>query len=401
MAARYMPPHLRHNSSQGDGDNGKTATKAGRSVADRNTYTVHEIHKHFWPDGRFSDDESKRNVLDDDHGAFEAKESTTKPKLRNVAGRDDEVSETSTTDDPAAEPLDANKHTASTARERGTLNDSAEKPNELAYIVLYPGANPRWESDGIIFVKTSLDFLELVAAEKPPTVEGAQEKGNEEELGHDGGGEAKEQKGGRRLKVDGSSPFEHHRSSPDEEKTSADKRPFEPKFHRTSSTTETTIATSAGDAAEAAAAAARLAIPVFSPSDPFSSRRNMNFIFAGYFRIERGDFPAPQSPELVSMLRQKWPERTTADGRVKGKERGAADWADSLRRRWAVVKFVRDTEAEKARGRLQLRWREKREGGKIKWVNFDEMEGKEAEEGMKEGRTVNDILKDLRMRDKR
>ena len=40
-----------------------------------------------------------------------------------------------------------------------TLHDSAERRDKLAYVKLFWDANPRWEADKIIFVKTSLFFL--------------------------------------------------------------------------------------------------------------------------------------------------------------------------------------------------------------------------------------------------
>ncbi|EME89433.1 uncharacterized protein MYCFIDRAFT_76770 [Pseudocercospora fijiensis CIRAD86] len=42
---------------------------------------------------------------------------------------------------------------------RGTLNDSAATPGRPSYIVLFAGANPRWDDDHIIFTKSSLDLL--------------------------------------------------------------------------------------------------------------------------------------------------------------------------------------------------------------------------------------------------
>ena len=42
---------------------------------------------------------------------------------------------------------------------QGTLNPSAVKPDSVQFIVLYSGANPRWRSDRIIFVKTNLSLL--------------------------------------------------------------------------------------------------------------------------------------------------------------------------------------------------------------------------------------------------
>ena len=46
-----------------------------------------------------------------------------------------------------------------------TLHDAASSPGQLAYILLFHLANPRWESDRIIFTKSSLDLLPLDRAE--------------------------------------------------------------------------------------------------------------------------------------------------------------------------------------------------------------------------------------------
>lgn len=40
-----------------------------------------------------------------------------------------------------------------------TLNGSAAEPDRLKYVVLFAGANPRWASDGIIFVKSCIHLL--------------------------------------------------------------------------------------------------------------------------------------------------------------------------------------------------------------------------------------------------
>ncbi|KAK5685038.1 hypothetical protein LTS10_003113 [Elasticomyces elasticus] len=46
-----------------------------------------------------------------------------------------------------------------------TLHDSAATPGQLAYLLLFEGANPRWDSDKIVFTKSALDML-------PPATDG-------------------------------------------------------------------------------------------------------------------------------------------------------------------------------------------------------------------------------------
>ncbi|KAF7189749.1 hypothetical protein HII31_08856 [Pseudocercospora fuligena] len=57
---------------------------------------------------------------------------------------------------------------------RGTLNDSAATPGQLSYVVLFTGANPRWENDHIIFTKSSLDLLPAPSDEKESAEGGAE-----------------------------------------------------------------------------------------------------------------------------------------------------------------------------------------------------------------------------------
>ena len=40
-----------------------------------------------------------------------------------------------------------------------TLHASASSPDSLAFVLLFPGANPRWATDHILFVKSNLDLI--------------------------------------------------------------------------------------------------------------------------------------------------------------------------------------------------------------------------------------------------
>lgn len=42
-----------------------------------------------------------------------------------------------------------------------TLHAALANPSTLSHILLFPGANPRWHPDKIIFVKSNLDLLPL------------------------------------------------------------------------------------------------------------------------------------------------------------------------------------------------------------------------------------------------
>ena len=43
--------------------------------------------------------------------------------------------------------------------QHSTLNDSLEEQGSLTHVLLFHGANPRWLSDRIIFVKSNLEIL--------------------------------------------------------------------------------------------------------------------------------------------------------------------------------------------------------------------------------------------------
>lgn len=50
-----------------------------------------------------------------------------------------------------------------------TLHGSRARPKQLVYVMLYYDANPRWESDGIIFTKSSLELLPGYATDASST----------------------------------------------------------------------------------------------------------------------------------------------------------------------------------------------------------------------------------------
>lgn len=161
-----------------------------------------------------------------------------------------------------------------------TLHDSAQTPGTLAYVLLFKGANPRW-NEGIIFTKSNLDLLPTdISSESASETPATQSKEN------------------------------------DKSKDSKEK----PDLNSTRSSN---------------------AIAVFKQLSDVRSATVRNFTFDGWYRISRLEFLEPNSEKLVRMLEQKW-SYTTSKGQVRQKQRAREGWTQSLSFRWAVVKLEKD-----------------------------------------------------------
>ena len=187
------------------------------------------------------------------------------------------------------------------ATTKSTLNSSTEQPDRLAYVMLFKDANPRWQSDSIIFAKTNISFL--------PGYEDAykQEKATED------------------------SASEHpqsYNSTATNFAESQDIPPYNAKIPETLAL-----------------------IPVFDQILRHGPSGG-NFRFVGFHRIERITFLYPHSRELVRMLGQKWDIRDKY-GRQKNVQRDKSAWQGNLRTRWAVIKMEKVEMGEKE-GKLEI-----------------------------------------------
>lgn len=166
-----------------------------------------------------------------------------------------------------------------------TLHASASTPDKASFALLWVEANPRWDKERIIFVKTNLHLLPLIS--------------------------------------------DSHENDEDEATTSAHQRSAE-----------------TGD---------DLPKPIafFKQTHRRQAGSARAFSFAGWYQVEKVEFLAPNSPDLIRMLEQKckvsgqhgWPPKNG---------RHALWWKKSLRHRWAVVKLVEDIEALKQRGKPDI-----------------------------------------------
>lgn len=195
-----------------------------------------------------------------------------------------------------------------------TLHGSAENPDALAFIMLFHGANPKWASDHIIFVKSNLDLLPAI--QKPQTDTAAELSTSTP-----------------------SSNDENLNSSATQSSTTSPSEPF-PETHK----------------------------PFAVFEQPFRGQKDRGFRFMGFFHISRLELLEPNSEALVRMLQKKW-EVVDRYGHVKQRTRDKKGWEESMGHKWAVVKMELDDEETKKRGELAIERIEDEEGmddGKVR-----------------------------------
>ena len=175
---------------------------------------------------------------------------------------------------------------------RSTLNDSLESPDQLAYIMLFKDANPRWNSDGIIFAKTNISFLPGYAQ--------------------------------------AFSNVPEHQNSTSVETEDKEKLSLGDKEGQKPGAYDSDIPEDSSP------------IPVFA-----EGMRKGSFLFTGWFRLQRISFLHPHSQDLVRMLAQKWDLRDKR-GRARDVRRDKEAWEKSLKLQWAVIK-MKQIEDEESR----------------------------------------------------
>lgn len=227
MGSRYVPPALRTGSNSAAAS--ASAKPSAPELPGSDLYSLHDIQHHYWPDQTTNEDS------------------------------------------------------------RRTLHDSAAFPERLSYVLLFERANPRWDSDGIVFTKSSLDLLPREAADDETTE---------------------------------ATPIEGEIST-------------------------TTLAKNAvSDDSPEAASNTHPPVAVYAQTTNMRSHTVRNFTFCGYFRIDKLTFLEPHSKELARMLEQKW-SVVDKRGNVRPRQRSTEAWEESMGLRWAVVKFKKDESANK------------------------------------------------------
>ncbi|KAK4899687.1 hypothetical protein LTR27_002953 [Elasticomyces elasticus] len=218
-----------------------------------------------------------------------------------------------------------------------TLHDSAATPGQLAYLLLFEGANPRWESDKIVFTKSGLDML-------PPATDdqlSAQSKGDSKLAIETFNEDDSIASNGSRKGSDATDGIERHNINNDDRRDpdGSDQQRTSIGDHSATEHDNTASQVHNGDASAPVA--------VFKQTRGRGMRRS--FQFDGFYYGLHIAYLEPHSPELVRMLEQKW-SRIDRHGKVVMSERDHASWQESLGLRWAVVKFARHEEADRQKG---------------------------------------------------
>jgi hypothetical protein len=201
----------------------------------------------------------------------------------------------------------------------GTLGRSLLTPDDVAFAVLFKDANPRWELDGIIFVKSDLALLpeflshaEHLIRRKPTTrsrinklqgqVEPASKPSEDSQNLHpviEAKNVCPSPLSSKEPKQDTEESYGQHEDQ--------DTPPVN--YVPTSSTP--------------------IAVFIQAPKAPVTER----FAFAGWYHITNVAVLAARSAELVRMLEQKW--QSPNGIRCRRPE----DWGFSLNLEWAVLKL--------------------------------------------------------------
>ncbi|KAI4672984.1 uncharacterized protein J4E78_001487 [Alternaria triticimaculans] len=302
MESVYIPPHLRKKVEPTAVSDVPTTPVAipsavpswkSQEQSDDDLYTVQEIHNYFWGEGA---------VTEDAHNA--------------------------------------------------TLHSSATNPNGLSWVLLFNGANPKWDEDGIIFVKSNLNLLTVATPPSEPktVIAVAVPAQRLDEPGEDGG-----------VMLPTSSEV----AEEDYEEGSS------------SGTPEPTATEPLSDHPNERVLIDYSPIAVFSQPVRRGSR---SFKFIGWYEIEHLQILEPGSQGLLHMLWDKWKTKDKYGSYVP-RQRGSVNWMKSMSYSWAVVQMKKDEEAMSSKGEPKIERRE----------DDEDMPGKNG------GQSVNEMLAKMRL----
>lgn len=242
----------------------------------------------------------------------------------------------------------------------GTLNSSAQVPDKLKYITLFHDANPRWQSHGIIFVKSRLYILPGGERFKydPLSLRGgtpAGQPGKSEYERRDGSHEGEaltEEAGVLTSEVPGEkSPVKENQASQESrvsegQHSGKERQDFNEKGKPSEDVEKKMRGSAKPDPELPYSPDLSLydAGPIAVFEQPSGRGRSAPFIFAGYYKISSLEYLAPHSRELFQLLEQKF-TLTDRRGRVRQKQRSEESWKSSLKHRWAVIQMEKDEDA--------------------------------------------------------
>ena len=230
---------------------------------------------------------------------------------------------------------------------QSTLNASSQNPSLLKYVILHFGSNPRWKSDGIIFVKSNLTLL-------PEFRERKERAQNELELTNkpndsDGGSVEHYEEEASAVNEDMKQQDSSNTDSNASLKSHTQKLPVLESQSRDPGVNSGTERASLRHIRKKS-----LVVPVlpidYVPSEhpPIAAfeqivrlrgEHQRQFAFVGWYLVSQISLLAPNSQELVRMLGQKWTKLDRFGKPIKEKERDEHAWKASLNHEWAVIKL--------------------------------------------------------------
>lgn len=417
-AEENLPPAPPHRRNQG---------RRAHDMDDSELYTLNEIHTHFWPS-------QLKNTQAPASASAPSSKSQPDDRIRSDEKDQGEAHikpEAGVSIEPEVETQHQKAEQQMTTKlqppQQSTLNASEKDPRTLAYVVLFKGANPRWNSgEGIVFAKTGLGLLtgnrhDLQSSGDVKEEIGLETHGKdvgEGAAGHDRQSDASDvskesEDHGASLGPggegeSGKAMAEGHESAYGHSSATGASSPTSPATRASNTNIPQSLAdTTASSSAEQE----RQPSPSTSfPKNPiaiftqFRSQKNRSehlriFRFSGNHRITALDILAPRSPELQRMMDQKW-NMTQAQfrptqrgwGKPKEKIRDPEKWKLSLNVPWAVIKFEKCEDGDGG------------EGAAIPNIDRFELDaesekvgGSSAGDGAGQKKSVNELLQEMRL----
>ncbi|KAI9653297.1 MAG: hypothetical protein M1831_006132 [Alyxoria varia] len=337
MGSRYVPPALRDTSTSIiSGDQESTACSKNPEVPNINEMEPkNEAMDDAAPPTRSLAELAVSSEDNAGNAAAEKAEGSSNAENMKMPPTNDRQGRTLYTIDEVHQhfqkPSHGNENAAFDVRPNSTLNNSIAEPNGVGYVVLFPGANPKWDSEKLIYVKSNIDLLPGYKSEpmKKKQLDEANMRANQQEQGHvtfSDKAEGKENSPSLEASEvplpESPAPAAASDDLPDiipgQDDSSFKFNPVEPLV----------------------VSGERKGKPITEPIPIYAQmgRWNRSFVFVGHYRILDIEFLAPRSPALVLMMDAKW---GAMDANRRGK-RPAEAWRQSLDVWWAVVKFVEE-----------------------------------------------------------
>lgn len=234
-----------------------------------------------------------------------------------------------------------------------TFHESSARPDQLSYMLLFVGANPRWNSDSVVFAKSNLGLLPGFVEQK--LKHGGLQAGTQKAI-------SEEDSLNDSAVAEGQSVFAQPEGS--DITLAAEVSDFRSPIIPESASFTPALKGSKSDLPPGPSDVTTVpAAEFYSESHPpsypsipaidynpeehepiavFQQVKSVSkdaFVFLGWHKVTRVNIIAPHSAELVRMQQQKWERRDKWGSTVTTQSRDASAWKSSMNHEWAVVRF--------------------------------------------------------------